>query len=97
MFLNASSANGSLLTGGAVAENKDSFGNALTKNIVAMLVWLVLSIINSSMVYTFLQHRYTVHLGMSLYRRGDGSRRNQPSLLPACSTRTRATSCSSTW
>lgn len=66
MFPNASSptpldlllSNGtSVLTGGAVAEHKDSFVNALTKNIVAMLVWLVLTIINSSMVYTFLQHR----------------------------------------
>lgn len=46
-----------LLTEGTVAEYKDSFANALTKNIVAMLVWLTLSIINSSMVYTFLQHR----------------------------------------
>lgn len=97
MFLNASSANGSLLTGGAVAESKDSFVSALTKNIVAMLVWLVLSIINSSMVYTFLQHRYTAHPHTSLYRHGDDSRRNRPSLLAACSTRTRATSCSSAW
>lgn len=95
MFLNASAANGSLLTGGAVADSKDSFVNALTKNIVAMLVWLVLSIINSSMVYTFLQHRYTPHF--QLCHHGDDSTENQPSLLPACSTRTRATSCSSTW
>lgn len=50
------------LTGGIVAVSKDSFANALTKNIVAMLVWLTLSIINSSMVHTFLQHRYTHHL-----------------------------------
>lgn len=66
MFLNASSPNpldlllsngSSAPPGGAVAAYKDSFANALTKNIVAMLVWLVLSIINSSMVYTFLQHR----------------------------------------
>lgn len=46
------------LPGGAVAAPKDSFSNALTKNIVAMLVWLALSIINSSMVHTFLRHRY---------------------------------------
>lgn len=68
MFLNASSptplelllSNGSAAPpGGAVAAYKDSFANALSKNIVAMLVWLVLSIINSSMVHTFLQHRYT--------------------------------------
>ncbi|KAG7236582.1 hypothetical protein INR49_000767, partial [Caranx melampygus] len=44
------------LTVGAVAAPKDSFSNALTKNIVAMLVWLALSIINSSMVLTFLRH-----------------------------------------
>ncbi|KAF7656726.1 hypothetical protein LDENG_00036800 [Lucifuga dentata] len=46
------------LTGGAVAFPKDSFSNALTKNIVAMLVWLTLSVINSSMVHTFLQHSF---------------------------------------
>lgn len=71
MFLNASSPNpldlllsngSSALPGGAVAAYKDSFANALTKNIVAMLVWLVLSIINSSMVYTFLQHRCHLHI-----------------------------------
>ena len=45
------------LTGGAVAVSKDSFSNALTKNILAMLVWLVLSVINGSMVHTFLRHR----------------------------------------
>lgn len=45
------------LTGGAVAVSKDSFSNALTKNIVAMLVWLALSVINGSMVHTFLRHR----------------------------------------
>ncbi|CAJ1051180.1 odorant receptor 131-2-like [Xyrichtys novacula] len=45
----------STLTGGTVVV-KDSFTNALTKNIVAMLVWLTLSIINSSMVHTFLRH-----------------------------------------
>lgn len=44
-------------TEGAVAGSKDSFSNALTKNIVAMSVWLMLSIINSSMVRTFLRHR----------------------------------------
>lgn len=47
----------SALTGGAVGVSKDSFSNALTKNIVAMLVWLALSIINGSMVHTFLRHR----------------------------------------
>lgn len=47
----------SALTGGAVAVSKDSFSNALTKNIVAMLVWLALSVINGSMVHTFLRHR----------------------------------------
>uniref|UniRef100_A0A3B4WQG2 Olfactory receptor 4K15-like n=1 Tax=Seriola lalandi dorsalis TaxID=1841481 RepID=A0A3B4WQG2_SERLL len=46
----------STLTEGAVAVSKDSFSNALTKNIMAMLVWLALSIINSSMVHTFLRH-----------------------------------------
>ncbi|XP_074533403.1 odorant receptor 131-2-like [Halichoeres trimaculatus] len=46
----------STLTGGAVGGAKDSFSNALTKNIVAMLVWLTLSIINGSMVHTFLRH-----------------------------------------
>ncbi|KAM9758450.1 odorant receptor 131-2-like [Menidia menidia] len=35
---------------------KDSFSNALAKNIMATLVWLVLSIINGSMVHTFLRH-----------------------------------------
>ncbi|XP_028301776.1 olfactory receptor 4K15-like [Gouania willdenowi] len=44
-------------TGGAVFP-QDSFSNALTKNIVAMLVWLMLSIINSSMVHTFLRHSF---------------------------------------
>lgn len=61
MLLNASSPNGSLPAGGAEGENKDSFVNALTKNMVAVLVWLVLSAINSSMVNTFFQHRYTSH------------------------------------
>ncbi|XP_053171600.1 odorant receptor 131-2-like [Scomber japonicus] len=46
----------STLPGGAQFIPKDSFSNALTKNIVAMLVWLTLSIINSSMVHTFLRH-----------------------------------------
>lgn len=47
----------SVLAGGTVVVTKDSFSNALTKNIVAMLVWLALSIINGSMVHTFLRHR----------------------------------------
>lgn len=47
------------LPGGAAVTAKDSFANALTKNIVAMLVWLILSVINGSMVHTFLQHRCT--------------------------------------
>lgn len=38
---------------------KESFSSILTKNIVAMLVWLVLSIINGSMVHTFQRHRYS--------------------------------------
>lgn len=46
------------LTGNSALFPKDSFNNALTKNIVAMLVWLALSIINGSMVHTFLRHRY---------------------------------------
>ncbi|XP_029548550.1 odorant receptor 131-2-like [Salmo trutta] len=37
---------------------KDSFSIALTKNIVAMLVWLALSFINGSMVHTFLKHNF---------------------------------------
>uniref|UniRef100_W5KV59 Olfactory receptor 51I1-like n=2 Tax=Astyanax mexicanus TaxID=7994 RepID=W5KV59_ASTMX len=37
---------------------RDSFSAALTKNIMAMLVWLALSIINGSMVSTFLKHRF---------------------------------------
>ncbi|KAM3877662.1 odorant receptor 131-2-like [Diretmus argenteus] len=37
---------------------KDSFSNALTKNIMAMLVWLALSVINGSMVHTFLRHSF---------------------------------------
>ena len=44
------------LNGGAVGAPKDSFSAALTKNIVAMLVWLALSFINGSMVHTFLRH-----------------------------------------
>jgi len=36
----------------------DSFSNAVTKNTVAMLVWLLLSVSNGSMVLTFLSHRY---------------------------------------
>uniref|UniRef100_A0A3Q0RR39 Si:dkeyp-3f10.17 n=1 Tax=Amphilophus citrinellus TaxID=61819 RepID=A0A3Q0RR39_AMPCI len=35
---------------------KESFSSVLTKNIVATLVWLTLSIINGSMVHTFLRH-----------------------------------------
>lgn len=80
MFLNASAANSSLLTAGAVADSKDSFVNALTKNIVAMQVWLVLSIINSSMVYTFLQHRYTPHF--QLYHHGDDFTENHLCFQP---------------
>lgn len=49
--------NSSLLAGGAAALPKDSFANALTKNIMAMLVWLAISVISVSMVQTFLQHR----------------------------------------
>lgn len=45
-------------TGVSVDLPKESFSNALAKNIVAVMVWLALSVINSSMVYTFLQHRY---------------------------------------
>lgn len=37
---------------------KDTFSAALTKNIVSMLVWLALSIINGSMVTTFLRHSF---------------------------------------
>lgn len=58
-LLDLQTSNGSsTLTGGAAAMSKDSFANALAKNIVAMLVWLALSVINGSMVHTFLQHRY---------------------------------------
>uniref|UniRef100_A0A3B3C1A1 Si:dkeyp-3f10.17 n=1 Tax=Oryzias melastigma TaxID=30732 RepID=A0A3B3C1A1_ORYME len=46
-----------IITGGAAALPKDSFANALTKNIMAMLVWLAISVISVSMVQTFLQHR----------------------------------------
>ncbi|TRY66827.1 hypothetical protein DNTS_004772, partial [Danionella cerebrum] len=35
---------------------RDSFSAALTKNIVAMLVWLALSVLNCSMVSTFRKH-----------------------------------------
>ncbi|XP_071059349.1 odorant receptor 131-2-like [Pseudochaenichthys georgianus] len=50
--------NSSSLTGGAAVNlNKEDFSSALTKNIVAMLVWLLLSVINGSMVHTFLKHR----------------------------------------
>ncbi|XP_045080020.1 odorant receptor 131-2-like [Coregonus clupeaformis] len=37
---------------------KDSFSAALTKNIVAVLVWMALSFINGSMVHTFLKHNF---------------------------------------
>ncbi|KAL2090657.1 hypothetical protein ACEWY4_012920 [Coilia grayii] len=37
---------------------KDTFGAALTKNLVSMLVWLALSVINGSMVCTFLRHSF---------------------------------------
>lgn len=37
---------------------RDSFSAALTKNLVAVLVWLALSIMNGSMVSTFLRHRF---------------------------------------
>ena len=49
----------SMQPGGTVGFPKDSFSNAMTKNIVAMLVWLVLNVINGSMVYTFMKHRCT--------------------------------------
>lgn len=49
----------STLTGDAGNSSKESFSSVLIKNIVAMLVWLALSIINCSMVHTFLRHRYT--------------------------------------
>ncbi|XP_035243318.1 odorant receptor 131-2-like [Anguilla anguilla] len=42
----------------AVSFPKDSFINALTKNIVAMLVWLALSMLNGSMVRTFTRHSF---------------------------------------
>ncbi|KAJ8412135.1 hypothetical protein AAFF_G00144020 [Aldrovandia affinis] len=41
-----------------VSSPKDSFTNALTKNIVAMLVWLTLSVLNGSMVNTFRKHSF---------------------------------------
>ncbi|KAK2861502.1 hypothetical protein Q5P01_001035 [Channa striata] len=47
----------STLTGGVENGFKESFSSILTKNTVAMLVWLALIMINCSMVYTFLQHR----------------------------------------
>ncbi|XP_017567178.1 odorant receptor 131-2-like [Pygocentrus nattereri] len=40
------------------ATPRDSFSATLTKNIVAMLVWLALSIINGSMVSTFFRHSF---------------------------------------
>uniref|UniRef100_A0A3P9M2H5 Si:dkeyp-3f10.17 n=1 Tax=Oryzias latipes TaxID=8090 RepID=A0A3P9M2H5_ORYLA len=38
----------------AAALPKDSFANAVTKNVMAVLVWLAISVINVSMVRTFL-------------------------------------------
>ncbi|XP_034143062.1 odorant receptor 134-1 [Esox lucius] len=46
------------MTGGGNNYPKDSFSAALIKNIVAMLVWLVLSFINGSMVHTFFKHNF---------------------------------------
>uniref|UniRef100_A0A3Q3JCN7 G-protein coupled receptors family 1 profile domain-containing protein n=1 Tax=Monopterus albus TaxID=43700 RepID=A0A3Q3JCN7_MONAL len=46
----------STLTGGAQDGFQESFSGILIKNMVAVLVWLVLSIINCSMVQTFLRH-----------------------------------------
>lgn len=37
---------------------RDSFSSALTKNIVAMLVWLALSILNGTMTSTFFRHNF---------------------------------------
>ncbi|XP_058635560.1 odorant receptor 131-2-like [Onychostoma macrolepis] len=48
--------NSSLLLLNAIP--RDSFSAALTKNIVAMLVWLALSILNCSMVSTFRNHSF---------------------------------------
>lgn len=48
--------NSSLLLLNAIP--RDSFSAALTKNIVAMLVWLALSILNCSMVSTFHKHSF---------------------------------------
>ncbi|XP_061904339.1 odorant receptor 131-2-like [Entelurus aequoreus] len=56
-LLDALIANASLPgAGSGEAVPKDSFSNALAKNIVAMTVWLALSVINGSMVHTFLKH-----------------------------------------
>ncbi|KAL6112601.1 uncharacterized protein ACO6RY_09327 [Pungitius sinensis] len=38
------------------SSSKEDFSSALTKNLVAMMVWLVLSAINGSLVHTFLRH-----------------------------------------
>ncbi|KAL7891843.1 hypothetical protein AOLI_G00013190 [Acnodon oligacanthus] len=40
------------------ASPRDSFSASLTKNIMAMLVWLALSMINGSMVSTFFRHSF---------------------------------------
>lgn len=37
---------------------RESFSNALTKNIVAMLVWFALSILNGTMTSTFFRHNF---------------------------------------
>ncbi|XP_034389182.1 odorant receptor 131-2-like [Cyclopterus lumpus] len=57
MLNSSSSVSAALLANGSSALTaKDSFSNALTKNTVAMLVWLLLSVSNGSMVLTFLRH-----------------------------------------
>ncbi|TNN32018.1 hypothetical protein EYF80_057824 [Liparis tanakae] len=56
-LLNVSSAPAALLNVSSAPAAYDSFSNALTKNTVAMLVWLLLSVSNGSMVLTFLSHR----------------------------------------
>ncbi|KAF5901765.1 olfactory receptor 51L1-like, partial [Clarias magur] len=37
---------------------KESFSSVLTKNIVAVLVWLALSILNGTMTSTFFRHNF---------------------------------------
>lgn len=79
---------------------KESFSSVLTKNTVAMLVWLALSVINVSMVHTFFRHRYSTH-------RSPGTTYSNVMLFtglsglvyltPVSSTRTRGTSCLSAW